>query len=226
MVSKIKPDARAEYEAFQKDITAAYKKAGVPYRAVLQTVFGDLTEYISVSPLKKFADLDDTWPLDRAVGAEGAAKLRKRGAALITSQHRYASRSVPGLRIQTRSEKPSPYAMVTYYRLVPEKAEVWTNFMKNDYMPVLQKGAVKNWWVNQTLFGGHPNERVVVRLMDKLGEFDDGPLTTKILGPEGAQKLQAKAAGTSESVRFTVIRYLPDLSYENTPDPKTAANPR
>jgi hypothetical protein len=41
-VATIKPDMRSDFEAFQKAITAAYKKAEVPSRAVLQTVMGDL----------------------------------------------------------------------------------------------------------------------------------------------------------------------------------------
>ena len=62
MITKVKPGARSEYEALQKDLMAAYKKADIPSRVVLQTVFGDLNEFVSVMPISKFSDMDGTAP--------------------------------------------------------------------------------------------------------------------------------------------------------------------
>ncbi len=78
-MTTIKPDARAEYEAWQKQITAAYKKAEVPSRTVVQTIMGDLFEYISLAPITKFADLDGATPVERALGKESAAALLAQG---------------------------------------------------------------------------------------------------------------------------------------------------
>jgi hypothetical protein len=50
--------------------------------------------------------------------------------------------------------------------------------------------------------------------MRKLGEFDDGPVARRVLGPGGAQTLNAKQAGIVESVHSEVLRYRADLSYE------------
>jgi hypothetical protein len=216
MVTRVKPEARLEWEAYQKEVTAAYQKAGVPARAVLQTVFGDLNEFISVAPLMKFADMDGAGPLERALGTEGAAKLRRRGVAYVTSQHRYASLRSPDLAILTKTSEPMPYAMVTSYTLAPGKAQEFNAFMKNDFIPMLKKAEVSNFWVSQTVFGGE-SERVAVRLMKKLGEIDDGPIARRALGPEGAQKLAAKAAGIVASTRTVIVRYRADLSYEAKP---------
>src|SRR3954462_6595335 len=57
-VTTIKPEMRSDYEAFQRDISAAYKKAQVPSRAVLQTMMGNVLEYVSVAPLAHLADMD------------------------------------------------------------------------------------------------------------------------------------------------------------------------
>ena len=54
--TSIKPEMRSEYEAWQKQLSAAYKKAEVPSRTVVQTIMGDLFEYVSIAPLAKFAD--------------------------------------------------------------------------------------------------------------------------------------------------------------------------
>jgi hypothetical protein len=213
MVSQVKPEARLEWEASQKEITAAYKKAGVPSRAVLQTVFGNVNEFISVTPLAKFAEMDGDGPLERALGVEGAAKLRRRIAGFVTSQHRYASLAVPDVAIRTQNNEPLPYGMITSYTLQPGKAQEFNAYMKDEYIPMLKKAEVSNFFVNQTVFGG-ANERVTVRLMKKLGEIDDGPIARRALGAEGAQKLAARAAGIIASSRATIVRYRTDLSYE------------
>jgi hypothetical protein len=213
MVTQVKPDARADYEAYQKEVTAAYKKAGVRSRIVLESIFGDLTQYVSITPLTKFAEMDGAGPLERALGAEGAAKLRRRGSAYLTSIHRYASVAQPDLSIRTPVEQPYPYALVSHYRLVAGKAQEFANFIKTEYLPVMKKGDVANLWVSQTIFGGS-GERVIVRPMRKLGEFDDGPVARRVLGPGGAQTLNAKQAGIVESVHSEVLRYRADLSYE------------
>lgn len=213
MVSQIKPEARQEWDAYQKEISAAYKKAGVPSRAVLETVFGDLNEFISVTPLAKFSDMDGEGPLVRALGADGAAKLRRRGAALVTSQRRFASLASQDLSIQTKTSEPEPYAMVTTLTLAPGKVQEFNAYMRDDYIPMLKKAQVANFWVNQTVFGGQ-SERVTVRLMKKLGDIDGGPLARRALGAEGAQKLAAKATGLTTSSRTSIVRYRADLSYE------------
>ena len=217
MITKIKPEARADYEALQKEITAAYKKAGVRSRAVLQTVFGDLNEYVSVTPIAKFAEFDGTGPLERALGADGAAKLRRRASALTVSMQRVASLANPDLSIRNPTPEPAPFAQVVTFTLAPGKRAEYEAFMKSDYLPMLRKGEVANFWVSRTIFGGDGMEIVTVRPIKKLGEIDDGPIVRRVLGPEGAQKLNAKSAGFYQSIRYRIVRYRSDLSYQPEP---------
>src|SRR5258708_30268890 len=56
--TQIKPEFRQEYEAVQKEVSAAYKKAGIPYRYVVQTILGDVEEDVSIAPISKLADMD------------------------------------------------------------------------------------------------------------------------------------------------------------------------
>src|SRR3989442_559592 len=77
-ITTIKPEMRTEYETWQKQLTAAYKRAEVPSRAVLQTVMGNLYEYVSVFPIAHFADMDGPSPVERALGKEEAANLMRK----------------------------------------------------------------------------------------------------------------------------------------------------
>jgi hypothetical protein len=210
---RIKPDMRTEFEAAQKEVTAAYKKANVPFRIVTQTVFGDLFEYTGITPLAKFADMDAASPLVRALGEEGSARLlRKTGAAVLSIQ-RVSSREIQGMAVRTPGTNETA-ALIVQYDLIPGKSAEFEAWMKNEYFPAMKKAEVKNFWVSQTVFGADPNERVSVRLLNNLAEIDAGPATQKALGVEGAAKMTAKTAGFVRAVHFSVVRYRADLSYQ------------
>lgn len=216
-ITTIKPEMRAEYEAWQKQMTAAYKKAEVPSRAVLQTVMGDLFEYVTVTPLAHFADMDGASPVERALGKDEAAAFMRKGAIYITSAHRVATLALDDLSIRNQTSEPAPYSVVTSMRLVPGKSSEFDAWMKDEYTPAMKKAELKNFWVSQTVFGGDVNERVTVRPMKAMSEIDAGPLTRKALGVEGARKLMSRTAGIVESAQYRIVRYRPELSYELTP---------
>jgi hypothetical protein len=218
----IKPEMRVEYEAWQKQLTAAYKKAEVPSRAVLQTMMGDLFEYLSVVPLPNFAAMDGPSPVERALGKDQAASLMRKGAGYITSAHRLATLAMDDLSIRTPSD-PAPYALVIILRLLPTKVPEFAAWMKEEYLPAMKKAEVKNFWVSQPLFGGESLERVTVRPMKSMAEIDSGPVLTKALGAEEARKIAARRASLIDSSQMRILKYRADLSYSMTPPQKTAS---
>jgi hypothetical protein len=222
-VTTIKPEMRTEYEAWQKQMSAAFKKAEIPSRAVLQTIMGNLLEYVAVAPLAHFADLDGPSPIERAFGKDEAAVFMRKGAAYVTAVQRMASLALDDMSIQTETPEPAPYAVVTIMHVVPGKGPDFAAWMKSEYMPAMKKAEVKNFWVNQTVFGGDPNERVTVRPLNTMSEIDAGPIARKALGEEGARKLMSKTAGMIDSTRFSIVRYRPDLSYRTAPAAKSAS---
>ena len=220
-ISTIKPEARDDYEAWQKQIMAAYKKAEVPSRVVLQTVLGDVYEYVSVVPVAKFAELDGDTPVQRALGKEPAAALMRKGAAYVTSVHRLMSLEMPDLSIMTQESGPPAFALVQSIRLAPGRADDFAAWVKDEYLPAAKKAEIKNLWVSRAVHGGDPNERVIVRPVKSMAEFDAGPFTTRALGAEGARKLMSRQAVLVEFVNYRVVRYRTDLSYQ-MPPPKAA----
>jgi len=211
--TQIKPEFRAEYEAGQKEIAAAFKKAGVPYRIVVQTLLGDLSEYTSIAPISKLADMDEPNPLVKALGEPASARLLKRLGSYLMTAHRTTTLAMPDISINTPVENQADYAQVSVMRLRPGKAAEFISFMKDDYLPVMKKVDVGNLWVSRPIFGGDLNERVMVRPIRKFAELDGGPLTTKALGAEGARKLAEKQGAIVESTRFSIVRLRKDLSY-------------
>src|SRR5258708_1959988 len=151
--TQIRPEFRQEYEAVQKEISAAYKKAGVPYRYVVQTILGDLEEYVSIAPLGKLADLDGPSPLVKAVGDAGSQRILRKIGGYIMSAHRVTTLAMNDISIRTPGD-PGEYGQVTTMRLAPGKASEFTAFMKEDYLPAMRKADVANLWVSRPIYGG------------------------------------------------------------------------
>jgi hypothetical protein len=89
----------ADFEAFLKsDVVPPLKKAGVTYYAVAQVVYGgDTNEYVTLVLANDYAELAKGHPLERALGADGAAKLAQRSGAFVSRLERRIIRYVPEL---------------------------------------------------------------------------------------------------------------------------------
>jgi hypothetical protein len=128
------------------------------------------------------------------------------------------------LSIMTSDSEPPALAMVTSVRLAPGRGQDFAAWVKDGYLPAAKKAEIKNIWVSASVHGGDPNERVIVRPIKSMAEFDAGPFTTKALGAGGARTLMSKQAGIVESVNYRVVRYRVDLSYRmSAPSPKAGA---
>jgi hypothetical protein len=221
--TQIRPEFRQEFEAVQKEISAAYKKAGIPYRYVVQTILGDVEEYVSIAPISKLGDMDGPSPLVKALGDAGSQRILRRIGGNIMSVHRVTMLAMNDISIRTPGD-PGEYGQVTTMRLAPGKGTEFTAFMKEEYLPAMRKADIANLWMSRPIFGGDLNERVMVRAMHKLAELDSGPPTIKALGSEGAQKLSAKQARIVESSHLTVGHLRTDLSWVPVPEkPKATA---
>src|SRR5260370_26040102 len=92
--TQIRPEFRQEFEAVQKEISAAYKKADVPYRYVVQTILGDLEEYVSIAPLGKLAEMDGPSALVKAMGDAGSQRILRTIGGYHNSPHPVTGRSL------------------------------------------------------------------------------------------------------------------------------------
>ncbi len=220
-ISRIKLEARADYDAWQKQITAAHKKAGIPSRVVLQTFLGDVSEYIVITPLKNLAELDGDTPVQRALGKEGAAALMSKSRPYVTSVHRVVGLDLPELSFRTMMSGAPTLVVATIMRLAPGRARDWESWVRDEYLPAAKKAEIKNFWVSRPVFGGDSNERYIVRPIKSMAELDAGPFTVKALGADGARQVMAKLAGMVQSQETRVVRYRSDLSYQMAP-PSTA----
>jgi hypothetical protein len=210
---KVKPEMRAEFEAVQKDVTAAFRKAEVPSRMVMQTVLGDMNEYVTVTPLPKFAAMDGPTPVARAIGEEQAAKLQHRNRTTITGAHRLVTVARPEFSIDGPAEQPGELALVITLHPVPGRAFEMEEMMKTEILAACKKAGVKHMWVSDVVFGGTAGTKIIVMPVSKMADFDQPSPFARALGPEGARKLAIKMGPMIASEEFAVYRLRTDLSH-------------
>ncbi|MDP8981335.1 MAG: hypothetical protein M3O35_12180 [Acidobacteriota bacterium] len=211
-IYKVKPEKRLEFEGIQKEVSAAYKQAGVPFRAVWQTTFGDINEYVSASPLVNFAAMDGDSPLVKALGKDKSADLLRRSAATLNSATRVATMTRADLSTGAGRSGPPAYAVIILTHVASGRALEYEAWLKSDYVPAFKKGGGE-YYVEQAVFGGGPDLYVSASPIPNMATLDGGPPTWKSVGVAGAAKMQAKMAGIITSLELSVSRFRTELSY-------------
>ena len=211
--STIKPEMTQEYEGYLKQMAAAYKKAGQPVFVVLTNVAGNRYEYTTVAFVMKFGDMDGPNPIQTALGEEAYANLTRSMNRCVVSSTRYYSRPLDDLTIN-KPGATGEYFIRTRVPIATGKNAEYIAYLKNELKPVYEKGGVTWFRVSVPTFGGPAGTVETLRMLKNLAEIDGGPVTTRVLGADGAQALGAKAqALTRGASQLTIMRSRPELSW-------------
>jgi hypothetical protein len=212
--TKVKPEMIGEYADLQKGVNEALKKTDIPWRDVWRTgAFGEQGTFVSVTPLTKFANLDAGMALEKAMGEGHYAMYLARVRKCIESSTYEAIVRKPELSIESGSENPGAYAVVTTYHIAPGRWTTYEALIKSDVLPALRKIGVKDYWVFRTQFGGDPNAYTTVYLVNTYADLDKGNPLVQGLGQEGWARLTEKFAGIIASATNEVIRHDTDLTW-------------
>ena len=218
IVTQVKPDMLNEWMDIQKnEVNPAMKKAGVTRRTVSRSVFGNLYEFTSITPLDSYASMDGPNPFARILGPEAAARLSEKSRKCVTSSRSYVITAVSDLSILPDPQQPPPISSSTRLRVAPGKRQEYTNFVKNELLPLYKKakaeGKIAGYRTSARGFGANTNEITVTTYYNKFADLDGGPLLTRMLGQEGVAKLFSKTTGLTTNIETVLRRRVPDLSF-------------
>ena len=219
-VTHVKPDMLQDWQDLVKnELNPALQKAGIPWRAAWATgIFGESFEYVTVTPIAKFAQYDETSPLVKTLGQEGATRFGHKYRKCISGSHTYAVSLRPDLSIMPKAEPK--YAVITNVRVIAGKGPEFENWLKTEVLPQYRKLNVPGYLVHQTVFGGDAYEYTILSLINNYADLDKGPWLTQAVGAEEAQKILTHAAPWVSGVERSVMRYVPGLSYMTPPPGK------
>lgn len=215
-ITQVKPEMSSDWLAIQKnEINPALKKAGVASRTMLETVLGNAYEYVSITPLGNYSELDADTPIVKALGKDGAARLLAKTRRCIESQSLFVSTRVEELSAVPKT--PAAVWTTVRYRVAPGMNQGYENYLKADIMPLYAKakaaGKIAGYSVARRGPGANLRDRTTVIYADKVASMEAGTVLTQMLGQEGAAKLTAKGASLASLVEVVVRRRVPDLSY-------------
>ncbi len=211
-VTQVKPDMLDEWLQLQKnELVPALKKGGVKTRTVYSSgLFGTTGEFLSITPIEKFADFDNPNPQTRALGAEGAEKLTSKLRKCIASQHSYLITRMEDLGNTTST--PPNFLVSTRVRIPVGKIAEFQNIVKTELTPIYKK-ANAPFTVSQRGIGGNPSDITLSYGINKLAEMDGGSLLVKQLGQEGFLKLAAKITSLGPVIEQVMRARVSELSF-------------
>ena len=215
-ITQVKPDMATEWLAIQKnEVNPALKKAGIASRTMLETVLGNPYEYVSLTPLGNYSELDADNPIVKALGKEAGARLLAKTRKCIESQTLFVSTRVEEF---TSIPKNPPSVWTTIrYRITPGKNQDYEDYLKTDILPLYAKAKaaekIAGYSVARRGPGANTRDRTLVIYSDKVASMEAGTVLVQMLGPEAAAKLAAKSASMASLVEVVVRRRVPDLSY-------------
>ena len=111
-------------------------------------------------------------------------------------------------------EMPKPQlSRVSVTQVKPEMWAQFLEFYKNETLPALKKGGIKQSLVMQSSGPvGESFEFRVVQPLDSLAQFDEGSALTKALGTEGRKAYDAKRRTMIVSSHAYIIRSIPEAA--------------
>jgi hypothetical protein len=123
--------------------------------------------------------------------------------------------AAPGVVSLAQGQAPPQrqWLMITVVHVKPEMLTDYMNFQKNEAIPTLQKGGVKERSAWQEAAFGEAFQYVFITPIDSLAQFDGDSPVQKALGKEGAEAYLAKARTFVSSVHTYGSLTRPDLSY-------------
>lgn len=212
-ITQVKPLMRSQYEKDLKQEMAAYKKAGTPWLVTLQTFAGETTEYTTIVPVMKFADLDGPAVPVRVLGQHRWKVLSKRIARCYSSQRVEYATPLTALRMDENGHAIGSYWVETKSQPVTGKTEDYLNWLRNEYGPAMDKGGVVGFNASIAVFGSPGREIVTMRLLKHLAEIDQGSILTRALGRDQASAVSTQGAKLVRSTSTRILYVRKDLSY-------------
>ena len=215
-IVSVVPDKLDDYADVQfKDVNPALRKAGVPWRTVLQTAeFGNSYAIMLVRPIGDFAEEYDTGgPLARALDPGKRQRLAERLRRMTVSRERYAIRSRPDLSVEGDSAG-LPLVRITTIQVAPGRTQEWEQFMRSS-LPKFTDADLE-FTVYERVLGPGPSTWLIVENISSFAQVKQPSLVVRAYGEE-ASSATARIAGAVTSIERTVLRRNAELSFTDGP---------
>jgi antibiotic biosynthesis monooxygenase (ABM) superfamily enzyme len=212
LVSTVKPDRVADFEAAVKQYNEVYAKVpGVRPVAMFQSLTGPY-QFVLVRDYDKWADLDPG-PVSKAIAANAElARINLRIGSCIESSTMIVEELQPDLSMP-RPAGPPDLIRVARSRVRPDKTAEFEAIIKDELLPAHRKAGSKSFSVRRVRFGGPTNDYYLSTRLDGWADIAADSVR-KAMGDEAYQRMVAKLTALTVERELNVYRYRADLSYD------------
>ncbi len=197
-----------------RDVNEAMQRAGVPWRSAWRTAeFGNLYEWMFVTPMNDLAELDRGGPLALALDRRDLDRIDERVRRTISGHRSYALRYRPELSVEAENAGSLSLAWITTLEVAPGRLADWQAFMR-ERLPQF-RGSNVVFGMYERYLGSGAAVWQLVENHSSFTELDSPTIMQLALGSRTGDTV-AGLAGVVLSVERTVLRYDPRLSYSGT----------
>jgi hypothetical protein len=214
----VKPDRIGDFQAEIKEYNAVLAKGGsTRYGSVWLSLTGP-REYARAIYYSKWAELDAGPDPKMKDQAADLARINVRILDCTEGWRRIIDEINPDLSLPQGGGVPKMIrVLVTDVR--PDKIGDYLDLVKNEILPTVKKGGVKDYTFASRRFGAPNTQFISVAGMDSWADFDGEFGAEKGLGKEGYKAMVAKVRTLIASSQYDVYRFEPELSYLPPPAP-------
>lgn len=213
----VKPDRVQEWLDIERKYSEAHKKGGGSYRYVYRNRAGNPFEYMVVSSVGKYANLDEKSRYAQGMTEAELAAIQARRNQCLDSVRITYERTIPELGIPSPAGSRRKVMRLSRTTVRSGMDAQFLAIIKDEYQPALKKAGVTSFLVRRVEWGASRNVFTMLGRHDQFAELDEGSMLTKALGVEEAAKLLAKIRQTISSTEYLLYTYLPESSYQQPP---------
>ena len=215
IVVDVKPEMAEEFEnVLEQHWLPALKKSDTPWMSSWRgTGPGNPYQYVFVSPVKNFAQLDGAPPLLQTMGETEYAALFRRLERCVNSVEVSVDMYMPDLSIDKLEGQAPKLAIVNTVHVKPGKNEAYHQAVKSKFMPAMEKLGYQAVWTYSSVFGSPSNTWTHVVVLEGFADIDKGPPLQRAYGEEEGKKILTEFDGMITGDSLIFARHLPNLSH-------------
>lgn len=209
---RVKRDRTGDFQAAIRDMVELYKKAGVSRGFTMWSPSSGPMEFVVVSYMAKFADMDQTMDPKmkdhQGAMAAIAARLNSCAESMETEIHSMA----PELTAAPGKEPPA-YVRTGRTTVAPGKMNEVLDLFKNEMVPAWKKAGIAGYGVARVRYGAPTNQIHTFTAMKGWADLDGPPPVETAMGTAAYQAFLTKIRALTIRTEYTIYRYRANLSY-------------
>jgi hypothetical protein len=215
----VKPSKISEYEVHVKMAIELFKKYDYPYPVYNCTT--DDFHYISIFPLKNYADMENTYKatgeLAKKAGEEWQAMIKSADGTLEYSKY-FMLRYIPQLSYIPEEPRLKPeessFMQWEFFYVLPGKEMAFVEFCKKLVALYKEKNIQDGWELYSGSIGTEtPLFIVLLKGKNRIDYYSNWEKILEILGEEGLKLFMEDITPLLRKFEYKTVKVRPDITY-------------